>query len=60
MRSFADPDDEWVDTSWLHGLTVERTEPEVLGVILGPDGVPLRAVFDRPVVSFGFVPSEDA
>lgn len=37
--------------------TVEVTEPEVLGYLLGPDGEPIATLLDRRVVPFGFTRS---
>lgn len=38
-------------------LTVEITEPEVVGVLYGPSGEVLSTLFNRTVVPFGFRPS---
>lgn len=35
-------------------LSVEITEPDVVGYLYGPDGAPFATILDRPWVPFGF------
>lgn len=52
MFGFEDPD----DLGWDDGpaLTLEVTDPQVLGYLLGPDGEPIATLVDRRPIQFGF------
>ena len=59
MTAFLPGDAERWDEQWSGGpalgdIEVEVTEPEVLGVIYGPDGKVAFTLLDRPVQPFGF------
>lgn len=58
-RGLCDPDDDdWApdkfDPVAPPELTVEVTDPAVLGYLYGPRGEVLCTLLDRPVVPFGF------
>jgi hypothetical protein len=50
----SDPDDYCPALSPPASIEVEVTEPEVVGVLLGPDGEPLIVLWDREPIDFGF------
>lgn len=39
-------------------LEVDITDPEVIGVLYGPDGEPMFDLLDRRPIPFGFQPPE--
>lgn len=53
MEPWDDPDDTAPAPP---DLTVYETDPEILGVLYGPDGEPLSILTDRPVIPFGYQP----
>lgn len=46
--------DGWDDDIDPPTLTLEVTDPEVLGYLLGPRGERIATLLDRPWVPFGF------
>lgn len=54
MRWAGEPED-WDEPTNPPGLTVEVTDPEIIGYLYGPRGQLLGTVLDRAPMPFGFV-----
>lgn len=61
MTPDPDPGDweyEWdEELPGVDAMQVIVHEPQLLGVLYGPDGEVIRAMYDRPIIPFGFQPS---